>query len=101
MANINPNSVSHPKRSLVIGNNTYSRTKARLHHYIHDADDLSMLLNAIGFRVKTHHDLTNQQLIETVYDFSKTIVDGDLVLFYLTGHAYAIDGENYFNAYRR
>lgn len=90
-----PKSTSPTKRALVIGNNNYDRSVAKLRHCVNDADDLSTLLNKIGFKVTTQHNLTNQELIEIVYDFAKTIVDGDLVMFYFAGHGYSVDSENY------
>jgi uncharacterized caspase-like protein len=85
----------HRKIALVIGNQNYSRPKNRLHHSINDADDLSAALRNIKFHVITKHNLTNSQMVSTISNFSKTIVDGDLVLFYFSGHGYQINGRNY------
>jgi uncharacterized caspase-like protein len=34
-------------------------------------------------------------MISAISNFSKTIVDNDLVLFYFSGHGYQINGRNY------
>jgi uncharacterized caspase-like protein len=96
MATLNSTvSTSRRKIALVIGNQNYSRPENRLRHSINDVDDLSVALRNIKFQVKTEHDLTNSQMVSAISTFSKTIVDGDLVLFYFSGHGYQINGRNY------
>jgi uncharacterized caspase-like protein len=83
------------KLALVIGNQNYNRSENELRHSINDADDLSAMLRSIKFRIKTAYDLTKPQMVAIISSFSKTIVDGDLVLFYFSGHGYQINGRNY------
>ncbi|CAF4053919.1 unnamed protein product [Rotaria sp. Silwood1] len=83
------------KRALIIGNNNYSQPESKLRHCINDANDLSKLLSAINFEVTTGYDLTHTQMIDTVNSFGKSIVDGDLVMFYFSGHGYQVKDENY------
>ena len=86
---------SRRKIALLIGNQNYRRPENRLRHSINDVDDLSAVLRTIKFHVRTEHDLTNSQMVSAIPNFTKTIVDGDLVLFYFSGHGYQINGRNY------
>ncbi|CAF3991946.1 unnamed protein product, partial [Rotaria sp. Silwood1] len=95
MATSNAGSSFRRKRALVIGNNNYSRPDSKLRHCINDANDLSKLLEKISFKVTTHHDLTNEQMVKAIRDFGNTIVDGDLVMFYFSGHGYQVKDKNY------
>ncbi|CAM4832695.1 unnamed protein product [Rotaria magnacalcarata] len=96
MATLNSTaSRSHRKIALIIGNQHYIRSEDRLRHCINDADDLSNVLRNIKFQVKTAHDLTKSQMVSTISAFSETIVDGDLVMFYFSGHGYHINGRTY------
>jgi uncharacterized caspase-like protein len=95
MATSNMISSSRRKLALIIGNNEYSRPENRLRHCINDANDLNKLLKTINFTVDINHDLTNAEMVSAINSFSKTIHDGDLVLFYFSGHGYQVGGENY------
>ncbi|CAF1600101.1 unnamed protein product [Rotaria magnacalcarata] len=55
----------------------------------------SNVLRIIKFQVKTAYDLTKSQMVFTISAFSETIVDGDLVMFYFSGHGYHINGRTY------
>lgn len=93
---INQYPAVHSKRALIIGNNNYSRSENRLHHCTDSADDLTILLSEMDFNVKTHHNLDHRELLNAVTEFSETIADGDVALFYFAGHTYAIEDEKYF-----
>ncbi|CAF0981135.1 unnamed protein product [Rotaria sordida] len=95
MATSNAGSYSCRKRALIIGNNNYSRLESKLRHCINDAHDLSELLKTISFTVTTCHDLTNEETVAVIRDFRNTIVDGDLVMVYFSGHGYQVNGRNY------
>jgi uncharacterized caspase-like protein len=95
MASSYPSSSSRRKLALVIGNNNYSREESKLRHCINDASDLSDLLKSIHFNVTTHFDLTNAGMVSNIIAFKKTIIDGDLVLFYFSGHGYQVKDKNY------
>lgn len=88
-------STSRCKKALIIGNQNYSRFENRLHHPVSDANDVSAALRNMKFHVTTEHNLTKSRMVSTISNFSKTIVDGDLVLFYFSGHGYEINGRNY------
>ncbi|CAF0840423.1 unnamed protein product [Adineta steineri] len=95
MATTHRTIVPRRKLALIIGNNNYSRPESKLRHCINDANDLSDVLTNIRFHVTTKLDLSNSQMVSTINSFSKTINDGDLVLFYFSGHGYQIKGTNY------
>lgn len=42
-----------------------------------------------------HHNLTNADMNKAILHFAKSIVDGDLILFYFSGHGYQVHGRNY------
>ncbi|CAF3902184.1 unnamed protein product [Adineta steineri] len=86
---------SQRKRALVIGNNNYSRPESKLRHCINDANDFSDLLKSINFNVTVKFDLANVPMVTTIRDFSRSIVDGDLVLFYFSGHGYQVKDKNF------
>ena len=87
--------VSSKKLALIIGNNDYSRPESKLRHCINDAKDLSDSLKGIGFHVDKKFNLTNQEMVQSLKTFRKSIHDGDLVLFYFSGHGYQVKGHNY------
>ncbi|UJR07496.1 hypothetical protein I4U23_011785 [Adineta vaga] len=86
---------SRQKLALVIGNNDYNRTESKLRHCINDANDLSDKLIGMGFIVDTKINLTNKQMVKAITNFSGRINNGDLVLFYFSGHGYEVKGSNY------
>ena len=83
------------KIALVIGNQNYRRPENRLHHSKTDALDISAALRNMKFDVTTACNLTYLEMLSTISNFSKTLIDGDLVLFYFSGHGYQINGKNY------
>ena len=95
MADSNSVLSSHRKLALIIGNNNYSRSENKLSHCITDTEDLGAVLKTINFKVRRCQDLTLVDMITTLNEFFKRIVDGDLVLFYFSGHGYQVDGKNY------
>jgi uncharacterized caspase-like protein len=95
MARSNEDSSQHRKLALIIGNSNYSRPDNRLSHSKENARDLSNLLKSIGFNTTLVTDLHKHEMTTCIIDFSKTIEDGDLVFFYVCGHACHVEGENY------
>ncbi|CAF1105746.1 unnamed protein product [Adineta steineri] len=83
------------KVALLIGNQNYCRSEDQLRHTINDVDDISIALRNMKFHVKTEHDLYNSEMICAFSDFSNIIIDGDLILFYFSGHGCEINGRNY------
>jgi uncharacterized caspase-like protein len=82
------------KLALIIGNDDYNERHNKLTHSIYNANDLSDSLNKIGFDVTLHTD-PDIQMMKLIRSFAKTINDGDLVLFYFSGHGYQLNGKNY------
>lgn len=83
------------KLALIIGNDNYSTLKNKLNHSINNARDLSDQLKKIGFNVTLDYNLTKQELIAHIIDFSKQIYNGDIILFYFAGHGFSVNGKNY------
>jgi uncharacterized caspase-like protein len=83
------------KVALLIGNQNYCQIEDRLRHTINDVDDISAVLRNMNFRVSTKRDLNNSEMICAFSDFSGKIIDGDLILFYFSGHGCEINGRNY------
>ena len=81
--------------ALVIGNSNYSRSYNKLDHSLNNVIDLSESLKKIGFNVTTINDLTKKDMITRIIQFCKTVNDGDLVLFYFSGHGCCVNGQNY------
>ncbi|CAF3307644.1 unnamed protein product, partial [Rotaria sp. Silwood2] len=95
MATCNESSSIRRKLALIIGNGNYSRPQNRLTHPVMNANDLCDSLKKINFNVTTVIDLVKQEMLKRITEFSKAISDGDLILFYFSGHGYHVNGENY------
>ncbi|UJR19927.1 hypothetical protein I4U23_023059 [Adineta vaga] len=83
------------KVALLIGNQNYCQDEDQLYHTINDVNDIGFVLRTMQFQVDKHHDLCNSEMINAFSDFSKTILDGDLILFYFSGHGCEMNGKNY------
>jgi uncharacterized caspase-like protein len=94
MATSNKNPTPRRKLALIIGNNNYSRPSNRLNQSINNANDLNDLLKSINFNVTMYTD-GNAEMMLKITNFAKTIKDGDLVLFYFSGHGYQVKDKNY------
>ncbi len=87
-------SINHQKRiALVIGNNEYKED--RLRNPAHDAEDIGKVLRELGFTVQTKINANPQEMEEAVKEFVREIQNGDVGLFYFSGHGVQVDGENY------
>ena len=95
MASYNATSPVAKKRALVIGNNDYRRKGKQLLSCVNDANAVSEALNDIGFIVSPYYNLANKDMAENFSKFRNSIQDGDLVLFYYSGHGYQVQGVNY------
>lgn len=84
------------KHALLIGNDKYSRQENRLIHSINNARKLGELLCKINFTVTEHENLAEEdQIIEQVISFAKTLKNGDMVFCYFSSHALQFNGNNY------
>jgi uncharacterized caspase-like protein len=79
--------------ALVIGNNRYKQSP--LDNCVNDANDLSEALKSIGFLVTSKTDLNCEAMDEEIENFVESIVAGDLVLFFFSGHGVQRDDQNY------
>lgn len=85
------------KIALIIGNGHYTRSSNKLDHSAKKANDLSRLLQSIDFHVKdTYVDVKRGEEMNVILrKFAEKVEDGDLVLFYFSGHAYDVNDTKY------
>lgn len=86
--------VSGRRAALVIGNSAYEHL-AKLPNATNDADRIREVLERANFEVTLGKDLTKQGLEETILGFLRTLNDGDVALFYYSGHAVQVGGHNF------
>ncbi len=87
-------SIKDQKRvALVIGNSDYK--VGPLQNPAHDAEDISSVLRTLGFAVQTKINANQPQMEEAVDRFVQEIQNGDVALFYFSGHGVQVKGENY------
>jgi formylglycine-generating enzyme required for sulfatase activity len=79
--------------ALVIGNDSYAALD-RLSNARNDARAMSDALRAAGFQVTTVTDAKMEDMDRGVNTFVRSIQPRDVALFYYSGHAAEIDGQN-------
>jgi TPR repeat protein len=79
--------------ALVIGNSDYK--VGPLRNPTHDAEDISGVLRTLGFAVQTKTNVNQREMDDAVDRFVQEIQDGDVALFYFSGHGVQVKGENY------
>jgi hypothetical protein len=83
--------------ALVIGNSNYQNV-AHLANPDNDAQSVAELLNAAGFDVIAATDLTQNDLIKVVQNFSAKVAESGpntVAMVYYAGHGVQVAGENY------
>src|SRR5215475_1699487 len=83
--------------ALVIGNSKYQNT-APLANPDNDAQSVAELLNSAGFEVIAATDLSQNDMIKVVQDFSAKIAErgpDTVAMVYYAGHGVQVAGENY------
>src|SRR3974377_2336886 len=83
--------------ALVIGNSNYQNV-AQLPNPDNDAQSMAQFLNSAGFEVIAATDLTRNDMIKVVEDFSARIAahgPDTVAMIYYAGHGIQLDGENY------
>ena len=95
----NPAGLSGPEQrvALVIGNSNYQNV-SQLSNPANDAKSVANLLNAAGFEVISATDLSHNEMIQVVQDFSSKIADrgpNTVAMVYYAGHGVQLAGENY------
>ena len=83
------------KIALLIGNNDYNWSKNKLPYAINNVDDLSNKLEDINFNIRRCENLDHSGIDTEIKKFAEEINDGDLVLFYFSGHACHVRDRNY------
>ena len=83
--------------ALVIGNSNYQNV-ARLENPDRDAQSVAELLSSAGFDVIAATDLTQNDLIKVVQNFSAEVAErgpNTVAMIYYAGHGVQVAGENY------
>jgi hypothetical protein len=83
--------------ALVIGNANYQNAP-QLPNPDHDAQSMAQFLNAAGFEVVEATDLTQNDMIKVVQDFSAKVAahgPNTVAMIYYAGHGVQLAGENY------
>jgi uncharacterized caspase-like protein len=92
--------VNNPKKrlALVIGNGEYQMPGVSLANATHDAEDVSKILQQLGFDVSLHTNQSKQDMTQAIQAFGqklKATGNGAATLFYYAGHAAEVEGVNY------
>jgi hypothetical protein len=83
--------------ALVIGNSNY-QSAPQLANPDHDAQSMAQFLNSAGFEVVEATDLTQDDMIKVVQDFSARVAahgTNTVAMIYYAGHGVQLAGENY------
>jgi uncharacterized caspase-like protein len=83
--------------ALVIGNSGYQNAPA-LANAARDAQSMAQFLNSAGFEVVAATDVTQNEMIEVVQNFSSRIAahgSNTVAMIYYAGHGVQLEGENY------
>ena len=80
--------------ALVIGNGDYRHAVA-LPNPRNDADDVSGLLEGLGFHVVRGSDLTRSGMEDAIRQFAIESASASTVLFFYAGHGMQVNGRNY------
>ena len=86
-----------PRVALVIGNSSYQNAPP-LDNPDNDAHAVARLLNTAGFEVITATDLTQNEMLKVVQDFSSRVAahgPNAVAMVYYAGHGVQLAGENY------
>ena len=81
--------------ALVIGNAAYNDHDALLSNPRNDAEDVSGVLQGLGFKVLTRTNLTKHDMDLALQDFARESVNADAALFFYAGHAMQYQGRNF------
>ena len=79
--------------ALVIGNADY--TEGRLKNPVNDAVLMTRTLESKGFQVTILKNATERQMKDGIYNFTRSLDEQSIGLFYFAGHGIEINGDNY------
>ena len=85
--------VTEARVALVIGNANYEHSPLR--NPVNDARAMAVTLKSLGFEVTSACDQTQKQMKRAILDFGKALKRGGVGLFYYSGHAVQVGGNNY------
>jgi hypothetical protein len=89
---------AHPAQAsriaLVIGNGDYQNVHT-LANPINDAKDMATVLKTLGFQVTVKLNASKRTLKKAVRQFGQALRDGDVALFYYSGHGLQSENSNY------
>ena len=80
--------------ALVIGNSSYENLTPLLTP-VHDAGDLAVALQGLGFLVEHKTDLSAGETHHVVDQFTRQYKNADIALFYFAGHSLVFKGEKH------
>jgi hypothetical protein len=80
--------------ALVIGNDNYQQV-SRLDKALNDAEGMALALNAAGFEVFKHRDLSFRKTVLAFEEFYDKIKGGDEVVVFYAGHGVQTDRGSY------
>lgn len=84
-----------PRVALVIGNAKYEATVGTLRNSVNDAKAVAKTLRELGFSVIEEHNVTRNQLLESMAEFRAKLRGSEVALFYYAGHGISVGGLNY------
>ena len=98
-ANAAPTALQGPEQrvALVIGNSNYQNAP-QLANPDNDAQSMAQFLNSAGFEVISATDLTQNDMLRVVQDFSAKVASrgpNTVAMVYYAGHGVQLQGENY------
>jgi hypothetical protein len=80
--------------ALVIGNDRYQNVPP-LQKAVNDARTIGQALKGLGFTVTVAENVTRTVMSQQLVAFAASVQQGDVVLFYYSGHGFEIKGENF------
>jgi len=84
------------KLALVIGNQNYGIDKS-LPNALNDARLMAKTLSRLGFDVTERHNLTKDDMVSAMTEFSNRIPAGATAMVYYAGHGMQVAGSTYLN----
>lgn len=82
------------RKALVIGNDLYTDVP-KLNNAGADADAMAKSLEAVGYKVFKHLNLSEKKFKQAIRDFRQNLSGGDEVLFFFAGHGVQLGNANY------
>lgn len=80
--------------ALVIGNSAYENTPL-LTNPKHDANDMAIAMQALGFKVIEGYDLNKVSFEQKIRDFAQVLSGASVGVFFYAGHGLQVAGQNY------